>query len=169
MPPHLRTLLRPTYCVDSIVAIDLQAWWEAGLRGLILDVDDTLTLKNSTLVAPAVQAWLKEARRLGFHCHIVSNNRSPRHIEHLSELLEMKAVARARKPLPSAFLQALEAMQLPAAQVVVIGDRLLTDILGGSWLGMQTCLVAPLTPHLSPLKRLLYGFENSLMRLAGKP
>lgn len=169
MLPAIRRLLRPTYCFDCVQAIDLQAWWEAGLRGLILDVDDTLTLKNSALVSPAVQAWLREARRLGFHCYIVSNNRYPRHIERLSESLDMQALARARKPFPPGFLQALEAMQLAPEQVVVIGDRLLTDILGGSWLGMQTCLVAPLNPRLKPLKRLLYGFENSLMRLAGKP
>jgi len=163
-----KQLLRPSYIFDRVEAIDLKAWWAAGLRGMILDVDDTLTLKNSAVVAPAVQAWLKEAREIGFHCYIVSNNRYPEHIEKLSEALEMKALARARKPFPPGFQLALQAMQLAPEQVVVIGDRLLTDILGGSWMGMQTCLVAPVTPEPRGFKRLIYDFENSLRQVASK-
>jgi HAD superfamily phosphatase (TIGR01668 family) len=168
MPPAIKHLLAPTYTFDRVEVIDLEGWWAAGLRGMILDVDDTLTLKNSALVAPPVQAWLKQARQMGFHCYIVSNNRYPRHIARVAEALEMEGLAQARKPFSPGFLQALEAMQLPPEQVVVIGDRLLTDILGGAWLGMQTCLVAPVTTQPKALKRLLYGFEKSLSRLAGR-
>ena len=162
MNTTLKELLAPTYVFDCVEAIDLAAWWDAGLRGLILDVDDTLTLKNSAIIAPAVQEWLKEARACGFHCYIVSNNRSHQHIDHISTALGLEGLARAGKPFPPGFLQALSAMQLPPEQVVVIGDRLLTDVLGGARLGMQTCLVAPVTPRLRAFKRLLYDFERHL-------
>lgn len=167
MAPLFHQLLAPTYTFDRVEVIDLEAWWAAGLRGMILDVDDTLTLKNSALVAPPVQAWLKQARQIGFHCYIVSNNRYPRHIARVAEALEMEGLAQARKPFSAGFLQALAAMQLPPEHVVVIGDRVLTDILGGARLGMQTCLVAPVTAQPKALKRLLYGFERGLSRLAG--
>jgi uncharacterized protein len=158
----IKQLLSPSYEFDAVEVIDLDAWWATGLRGMILDVDDTLTLKNSKLISPEVQAWLKKARAMGFHCYIVSNNRYPRHIAQVAEALEMEGIAQAAKPFSAGFLKALEAMQLPPEQVIVIGDRLLTDILGGARLGMQTCLVAPVTKELKPFKRLLYGFEKVL-------
>jgi HAD superfamily phosphatase (TIGR01668 family) len=164
---RLTGLVRPTFQYRAVEDINLQGWWEAGIRGMILDVDDTLTTHNSAIVAPAVQAWLRQAREMGFHCYIVSNNRSPEHIAGLSDRLELQALAKAGKPFPTGFLKALQDMALNSDQVVVIGDRLLTDIVGGSYLGMHTCLVAPVTTRPSAPKRVLYRFEGLLMRAGG--
>lgn len=157
-------LLQPSYIHLAVEAIDLDHWWEEGLRGLILDVDDTLTHKNSAVVAPDVVQWLQLAQKKGFKCYIVSNNRSPEHIENLSKILGLPALAQARKPRSSGFLWALRQMQLPPEQVVVIGDRVLTDIVGGASLGMKTCLVAPVTQELSRRSRTLYAVEKWLSK-----
>ena len=111
---------------------------------------------------PPVVGWLNAASAKGFKCYIVSNNRSPEHIASLSQILGLPAMARAGKPRANGFLWALRQMELPADQVVVIGDRLLTDILGGASCGMRTCLVAPVTRDLSRGKRTLYAFERWL-------
>jgi predicted HAD superfamily phosphohydrolase YqeG len=140
---RLTGLVRPTFQYRAVEDINLQGWWEAGIRGMILDVDDTLTTHNSAIVAPAVQAWLRHDR------------------------LELQALAKAGKPFPTGFLKALQDMALNSDQVVVIGDRLLTDIVGGSYLGMHTCLVAPVTTRPSAPKRVLYRFEGLLMRAGG--
>lgn len=154
--------LQPHYVEACVEQIDLDVWWQDGLRGLILDVDDTLTLKNSAVVADPVVAWLKLAQDKGFKCYIVSNNRSPAHIEGLSKALGLPALARAGKPRGSGFRWALAQMQLQAHEVVAIGDRVLTDIVGGASCGMRTCLVSPVTRDLSRGKRTLYAFEKWL-------
>lgn len=158
----LARLLRPDYIEDSVENIDLGVWWDEGLRGLILDVDDTLTLKNSPYVSSSVQYWLENAQDLGFQCLIVSNNRYPEHIDAVSQRLGLPGVAKAKKPRSAGFLWAQEEMQLEAEQIVVVGDRVLTDILGGASLGMKTCLVLPVTKELSWAKRSLYAFEKWL-------
>lgn len=45
------------------------------------------------------------------------------------------------KPQPHLFQTALSLLAIPADRVLVLGDRLETDILGGHRAGMQTCLV----------------------------
>lgn len=161
---NLLQRLQPDYFENCVEEIDLVTWWNQGLRGLILDVDDTLTLHNSALIADPVVAWLKTAQNHGFKCAIVSNNKSPAHIEKLARVLGMPAIAQAGKPRSNGFLWALRQLDLPADQVVAIGDRVLTDVLGGASCGLQTCLVNPVTRDLTRAKRVLYRFEKWLSR-----
>lgn len=161
---NLASLLQPDYIEACVEDINLDQWWASGLRGLILDVDDTLTLHNSAVVADPVVSWLKAAQHKGFKCYIVSNNKSPAHIENLALVLGLPAMAQAGKPRPNGFLWALRQMELPPDQVVAIGDRVLTDILGGASCGLRTCLVAPVTRELSRRKRTLYAFEKWIVK-----
>ncbi len=156
--------LIPDYMEARVEDIDLERWYQAGVRGVILDVDDTLTTKDSPCVAAAVLDWLQRTEQQGFACIIVSNNRYPEHIEHVSKRLGIPAIARARKPRSNGFRWALKELDLPPEQVVVVGDRILTDILGGARMGMKTCLVAPVTKELSRQKQTLYAFEKWLSR-----
>lgn len=162
----LRQLLRPDFEPGYVEEIDLDDWWEQGLRGIILDVDDTLTRKNSPRIAPSVLSWLEAARQQGFALILVSNNAYPEHIQAVGERLNVLALAPAKKPRSRGFLWALEKLDLPPEQVVVVGDRLLTDVLGGSLMGLKTCLVRPVTRDLSPGKRILYGLEARLRNCA---
>lgn len=155
-------LLKADYFINAVEHIDLDSWWKEGVRGLILDVDDTLTRKNSPYLSAEVQSWLIQAKEKGFLCYLVSNNASPEHIERIAQRLDIPAIAKARKPRRAGFLWAIQESGLPANQLVAIGDRVLTDILGGRRLGLKTCLVKPVTKRLTRRKRLLYAFENRL-------
>ena len=157
--------LTPDYLEARVEDIDLEAWHQAGIKGVILDVDDTLTTKNSPRVAAGVLSWLKRTEDSGFACIIVSNNRYPAHIEQVSKRLGIPAVARAGKPRSNGFHWALQELGLPPEHVVVVGDRILTDILGGARMGMKTCLVAPVTKVLSRQKQTLYAFEKWLSQV----
>jgi len=162
---RVKLWLKPDFEVQAVEEIDLAEWWELGLRGLILDVDDTLTRKNSPRVAPPALTWLQQAQHMGFHCLLVSNNRYPEHIEALSQRLGLPAIARAGKPRANGFLWALQQTELRPEQMVAVGDRVLTDILGAARLGLRTCLVAPVTAKLSRPKQILYTFERWLSQL----
>ncbi|MCS7240619.1 MAG: HAD hydrolase-like protein, partial [Candidatus Bipolaricaulota bacterium] len=54
---------------------------------------------------------------------------------------------RARKPLPFAFRRALRRLGAKPVEAAVIGDQLLTDVLGGKLAGIYTVLVPPLSPR----------------------
>lgn len=155
---------KPHFYYPSVLDIDLDAWWEAGIRGLILDVDDTLTLKNSALVSEAIQAWLDDVHKRGFQTYIVSNNRYPEHIARLSKRLDIPAIAKAGKPFSRSFKVALEDMNLKPEQAVAIGDRVMTDIAGAIRLGIHACLVDPMTRRPTLTKRFLYAVEKQLKK-----
>lgn len=151
--------------VERVWQLPLKTLQERGIQGLIFDLDDTLAPKNGFSVDPKDLEWLKQARQAGLQFRIVSNNHHPAHVAKMAEVLQIPSVAQAKKPSSKYLLQALKAMNLRPQQVLMVGDRVLTDILGGAYLGMPTCLVKPVIPlrKKSLVWRWVYQLEWGLL------
>jgi len=72
-------------------------------------------------------------------------------------------VAKAIKPLPPAFLMALRKIDAKRATTVVIGDQLVTDVLGAHFLGMTAYMLQPLVEQDLPHTLMLRHFERLVM------
>lgn len=138
--------LIPHKNVRSIFEIDLRALWQAGVRGIITDLDNTLVGAKRPHATPELIAWLDQIRSIGFRVVIVSNNDRSR-VSAFSEPLNIPYIYRAKKPGAAAFKKALALMNLDPRQAAVVGDQMLTDVLGGNRLGIYTILVTPIALH----------------------
>lgn len=158
-------LIKPTYSIDGDVTdIDLDALYESGLRGLIFDLDSTLMESKTGVITSAVGDWLGKARPR-FKMIVLSNNKRLDYLDAVSLVLDMKVIGHAAKPFRSGFTQALTELALPPEEVAIIGDRPLTDILGGQMSGLSTVLVKPLKTIQDPAwKSFLRNLERSLIR-----
>ncbi len=139
-------LFVPKMKVDSIYEIDLEALLDQGFRGIITDLDNTLVGAREPEATPQLLEWLKILDKHGFRVVIVSNNRQPR-VERFAKPLGMPFVYKAKKPLRTSFKKALQLLDLPPQQVVVIGDQMMTDVFGGNRMGLFTILVQPIAPQ----------------------
>ncbi|GAB6934321.1 MAG: YqeG family HAD IIIA-type phosphatase [Bacillota bacterium] len=155
--------LVPDWYVDSVFQIDLDALWNAGIRGIITDLDNTLVEADRPQATPRLVAWLKHVQDRGFRVVIVSNNTRTR-VAAFADPLGIPYIHRARKPMRSAFLKALRMLQLDIPQVVVIGDQLFTDVLGGKRMGLATILVLPLSGKESFGTRINRKLERIVFR-----
>ncbi|CAH8709001.1 YqeG family HAD IIIA-type phosphatase [Paenibacillus thiaminolyticus] len=135
--------LIPRLRVSSVYDIDLDKLAEQGIRGIITDLDNTLVGAKVPEATPELAAWLKEVDRRGFKVVIVSNNDHTR-VSRFAVPLDLPFIHAARKPAQRAFRQALSLMGLKPDQTAVIGDQMLTDVLGGNRLGIFTILVQPI-------------------------
>ncbi len=144
-------LLRPTYLINGDVTdIDLRRLQSDGIKGLIFDLDSTLLAPHSGKLTIEVAGWLEFARA-NFKVAIVSNNKRLQYLEEVKVLLDMPImIGRASKPRRRAFLEVLKAFDMNAHEIAVIGDRPLTDVLGGQRAGMKTVLVWPLKTQVEP-------------------
>jgi len=137
-----------------------------GLRGLVLDVDDTLLGNDDTEVSPQVRQWIETTRKI---CQIwlISNNFNNHRIQRIAEALMLPYRSRAAKPSRRAIREALQGMGLPPHQVGMVGDRILTDTLAGNRLGMFTILVQPpntATTWLGGRSQVVRQWESWLIR-----
>jgi uncharacterized protein len=138
--------LVPKLRVKSIFDIDLDELKRSGIRGIITDLDNTLVGASVPYATPELAEWLRMAHDQGFQVVIVSNNAKGR-VSAFAEPLALPYVYRARKPLHAAFVRALRIMSLKAGEAAVIGDQMMTDVLGGNRLGLYTILVEPIDTH----------------------
>ncbi|MEM6836413.1 MAG: YqeG family HAD IIIA-type phosphatase [Cyanobacteria bacterium P01_C01_bin.120] len=137
------------------------------LKGLILDVDETLVPINETDTTAEVREWFA-ALKAEVPIWLVSNNLHESRIRRIADSLSAPYITGARKPSRRRLRQAAEAMQLPVEQIAMVGDRLFTDVLAGNRLGMFTILVEPMVyPMSKPGKYLLRSTEVWVSQLLG--
>jgi uncharacterized protein len=158
-------LLKPTYFIDGdITRVDIDRLYQDGIRGLILDLDSTIMAPKSGAVTLEATEWLDRARTK-FKMMVLSNNKRDDYLQNAKTLLSMEVLGSAKKPFRSGFERALEVLEMPPHEVAAIGDRPLTDILGGQWAGTKTVLVKPLACIVEPSwKTFFRNLERTLAR-----
>jgi hypothetical protein len=129
-----------------VAAIELDSLSSNGIKGIILDLDNTIVSEDDRYLSPDAEAWIQKAKLQGLKFFILSNGKRRYRVKTWSARLNIPAISPAKKPFPFAFLKAFTQMQLKATEVVVIGDSLHTDIIGAWIVGCPSIQVASL-PH----------------------
>lgn len=132
----------PDQHVKSIFDITPESLKEKGVKGIITDLDNTLVEWDRPNATPKLIEWFDNMRKNEILVTIVSNNNENR-VKSFSDPLQIPFIFQARKPMSRAFNKALKQMGLRKEETVVIGDQLLTDVLGGNRSGFHTILVVP--------------------------
>jgi uncharacterized protein len=132
----------PDQHVKSIFDITPESLKEKGVKGIITDLDNTLVEWDRPTATPKLIEWFDNMRKHEILVTIVSNNNENR-VRSFSDPLQIPFIFQARKPMTRAFNKALKQMGLRKQETVVIGDQLLTDVLGGNRSGFHTILVVP--------------------------
>jgi len=154
---------RPDHHADTLPEVSLDLLSAAGVRGIVVDLDNTVCAYHQPELAPGVADWVAAARARGFALVLVSNNFSER-VASVGAKLGIPVVPKALKPLPFAFLRALRLLGTSRRATIVIGDQLFTDVLGAKFLGLRTLLTKPLVEHDFPLTRVLRFLERTIAR-----
>lgn len=165
----LAALLQPDLILESTIEqLHPSLLEKYHLRGMVLDVDDTLLPTWDEDLPPKILAWLLEIKHQ-MPIWLVSNNLNHRRIERIAQQVELPFLMGAGKPSRRKIRQAVQAMNLPYDQVAMVGDRLFTDILVGNRLGMFTILVQPVLVKRLDGKSWVRNLEFWLARQLGTP
>lgn len=134
----------PDLYVDSIYHIDLDELKNKGITTIITDLDNTLVEADSPDFTPKLVKWLDDLQEMGYKVMIVSNNSKTR-VSQFAQALTVPYIHRAKKPVKSSFIRALQQLNSTTNETVLIGDQLITDIFGGNRMGFYTILVSPIS------------------------
>lgn len=134
-------LFRPDLYYDRTAAVDLQMLWGRGIRGLIMDLDNTLVAWRSSDIPPDVLAWAHRATEMGMGLCIASNTRRYARLSRIADALGAIYVTGVSKPRRAGFRNAVWKLGLANSQVAVIGDQLLTDMFGAKRFGLMAIYV----------------------------
>ena len=116
----------PDIYISSTYKIDFGKYYNAGYRGIIFDIDNTLVTHG----APAdkrSRKLIKKLQDMGFKILFLSNN-----------------IFKAGKPGKKGYMRAMEMLGTSRETTLFIGDQLFTDVWGARNAGIFSILVRPI-------------------------
>ena len=129
---------------ESVVNLKPEFFICQGIRGVIIDLDNTLVAWGGDSLDPQMTEWVESMKAAGLKMCILSNALENR-VKKVGDSLGLPFVSRAVKPRKSPFRKAMELMGTKPEETAVIGDQLFTDILGGNRLDLYTVWTTPIS------------------------
>lgn len=137
-------VLVPDRYLTSVLQIRADWLKSEGIEALLIDIDNTLVSRDTHEVHALVRAWVTLLKNQGFKLFLVSNNWHQTVIQTARDL-GLPIFHKSLKPLPINFLRALSHLGVKRKNALVVGDQIMTDILGAKLAGLRSVLVMPLT------------------------
>lgn len=162
----MKNVFKPTWQINSIYDLSADNLKQHQIYGIICDLDNTLIAWNEEFHSDHMAQWLSELKRKGIGVYLVSNNNLER-VAKVADPLELSYTHSALKPLNRSFKQALAYLDLEADEVAVVGDQLITDVLGANRMGLRSILVKPIVPHDNIYTWLNRSLERGIMKIQG--
>ena len=126
-------------------SIDYKALYEAGYRGVIFDIDNTLAVHGGPPPQKTLELFA-QLRALDMKVCVLSNNKEPR-VRSFAEQVDCFYIHKAGKPSKKGYLRAMEQMGTHHGNTVFVGDQLFTDVYGARRTGIYSILVQPIDLH----------------------
>lgn len=156
-------LFEPDRYFSRLSHVDIEAdLLSRGRTHVLLDIDNTILTRDTHEVPRDAGLWLGRARTAGVSFCLLSNNWH-HGVYELAGRLELPLVAKAVKPLPHGFLRAMGKAGGTRKDTVVIGDQLVTDVLGAHFVGLPAYMLQPLVEADLWHTLLLRHFERLVM------
>ena len=135
----------PDHEVESAYKINYEELYQKGYRGLIYDIDNTLTEHGAPATKEA-KDLMEQLKRKGFQICLLSNNKEER-VKRFNEEIKVQYIHKAGKPSIKGYQRAMELMGTTKENTVFIGDQLFTDVYGANRAGVVSYLVKPIAKH----------------------
>ena len=155
--------IKPDYNLKNIYEINFKELNAMVIKFIMFDLDSTVMVSKSATFLPETINWFNSF--LGdFEVAIVSNNNSDKYIENASKIAPCKVIGKAKKPNPRVMKEYLDSINVKPEEAVMVGDRPLTDILAGKFLGCKTILVGSINPNENIPTKLVRALERSTIK-----
>jgi len=115
-----------------------------GVKGVLLDLDNTLVEWGQVEVSPKTLAWVEEMKKSGLKMCIVSNALEER-VKVVGKKLGIPWVSQGIKPRKTPYRKALALLETTPGETATVGDQLFTDVWGGNRMALFTVWMTPLS------------------------
>lgn len=115
--------------LKSVLDLTPEILRENNIKGLLMDLDNTLTTHDNPRPADGVTDWIALMKENGIRMVIVSNNHYER-VKPFADMLGLECICEGKKPLSDGFNRAQKLINIPFENLAVVGDQIYTDVLG---------------------------------------
>ena len=155
--------LYPKLYIEKVTDIHIGLLKELNIKGLILDVDNTLIDSERNQVEN-VDKWCKDLQNHGVRFCIASNSNNREKVEKVAKDLGVPYILFAKKPFSAGLLKAKTTLGLSNKNIAVVGDQIFTDILGANNLDMYSILTEPISEQENIITKIKRPLENYVIK-----
>ena len=150
-------MIKPNVEFDIITDIGVDFLKENNIKGLILDVDNTLIDLSKNKI-DGLDDWIDSIIKSGIKIAVVSNGRKKKQIDLLTKKHGLIYVFFALKPFKSGIKKAKKELNLCYNEIAEIGDQIFTDV----WVSNRTKMLSILTKPVEMEKSFLQKFKRKV-------
>ena len=118
----------PNIYLNNVKEITLKLLKENNIKGLLLDVDNTLIDFNLKILEGS-KRWCEDLKKEGIKICILSNTNKIEKVKKVAKELDLQYINFAKKPFKKGFKKAINLLELDAKDIAVAGDQIMTDVL----------------------------------------
>lgn len=156
-------LFTPCYYIRRFDALRVEFLKEKGIKLLICDIDNTLVAHDEALPSEEAKAFLKSICDAGIEVIFISNNNEAR-VSKFANEVKLPYYSMSLKPLPITYLKALKAYPYDKKQIAVLGDQIMTDMIGANLMGFYTILCEKVVERDLSFTKFNRIFENLVFK-----
>ena len=134
----------------------IQEW---GIKLLLCDLDYTLAPRSVARPDEEVLNWVNAMKAVGVEVMILSNNRSPVRVETFCKDMGITYVGHAGKPAKRGYREAMAKAGVSERETAMLGDKLLTDVLGAKRSNVLALMVEPLGGPVGAWNHVLHALQ----------
>ena len=157
----------PDLYVKSIYYIDYEKLKERGIKCILFDLDNTVAPKSIKKPNKKIKDLFIKLKSMGFKFIIFSNSGKTR-LKPFKEELEVDCAFSCKKPMRKKFDVILREYKYGISEVVIVGDNIVTDVLGGNKVGITTILVNPISNKERPQAKASRLYEKHIIKKLSK-
>ena len=153
----------PNLYLTNIKEITLELLNKNKIKGLILDVDNTLIDYDKNLLE-GTKEWCDNLKQNNIKICILSNTNKVKKVEKVAKILGLEYIYFAHKPNKKGFYKAQKLLELKVEEIATVGDQVFTDVLGGNKVGMFTILTKPIDERDILITKIKRPFEKIVIK-----
>lgn len=135
--------LHPNIYTKSIYSVNYDKLYKQGKRVILFDLDNTLIAYYQNSTTKNLKKLIINIKKKGFDIYIFSNSIKEKKVKKIAKELDIKYNLFSLKPLKYNFKKIIKKNNYKPEEIIIIGDQLFTDILGGNKISITTILVDP--------------------------
>ena len=157
----------PDIYVKSIYYIDYDKLKERGIKCILFDLDNTVAPLSIKKPNKKIKDLFIKLKGMGFKLIIFSNSGKSR-LKPFKEELEVDCAFSCKKPMRKKFDVILRDYKYGISEVAIVGDNIVTDVLGGNKVGITSILVNPISNKEKVPAKVSRLYERKIMRKLSK-
>mgnify|MGYP004589755677 FL=1 len=158
-----RRTLVPDYMFEKFDDIGVDFLLSAGVRSLIIDIDNTLAPYEVAEPDERTFRWFGELRAAGIGAALVSNNDRAR-VERYNSRLALPAYYDCHKPSRKYLIKAMADIDAEPGSTLFLGDQIFTDVVAARRMGLRAAVVPPIKDKKTVFFRFKRLMERPIMR-----